>query len=112
MYLTDEIVTVVHFDRGAKAYICTVIGGVSWQTATRRLLQTTDAKEVTTTTVRIPEENMPDGLRIIPGDILCRGIVHSIDRRIDLEQYERFEVNEVRDNCRGSMLKHWAVIGA
>lgn len=112
LYCADQTVTVVQFDRTARQYICTVIEGVSWHTVSKRYLQTTDAKESAETTVRIPEEHMPEGLTIRANDIVCRGKVTGISRRADLEPYERFAVTEVRDNRRGKRLRHWAVIGA
>lgn len=112
MYCASETVTIVQFDRTAQEYTCVVVDGVSWHTTSRRYLQTTDAKESTETTVRIPEECMPAGLAIHANDIVCRGRVTGISRRADLEPYERFTVTEVRDNRRGKRLRHWAVIGA
>ena len=112
MYCADETVTVVQFDRKNQQYACTVVKGVSWYTKVVRALQGTDAPQSKETTVRIPEEHMPAGLAIKSGDIVCRGVAGDIDRRADLEQYERFEVTEVRDNRRGTRLRHWAVIGA
>lgn len=113
MYCATETVTVVQFDRKSQRYTCTVIDGASWYTANKRNLQTTDAKENRETTVRIPEEYMPAGLVIECGDIMLRGKVASeIKRRADLEPYERFAVTEVRDNRRGTCLRHWAVVGA
>lgn len=113
MYCTDETVTVVQYDRNTQLYTCTVITGVSWYTENKRYLQTTDAKESRETTVRIPEERMPAGLKIQPNDFVLRGrIASEIKRRADLEPYERFAVTEVRDNRRGKRLRHWAVIGA
>ena len=55
---------------------------------------------------------MPVGLVIRENDIVCRGKIVTINRRADLENYERFIVTEVRDNRRGKRLRHWAVIGA
>lgn len=112
LYCADQTVTIVQFDRTAQQYICTAVSGVSWHTVSKRYLQTTDAKESTETTVRIPEENMPVGLVIRENDIVCRGKIGTINRRADLENYERFAVTEVRDNRRGKRLRHWAVIGA
>lgn len=112
MYCADEAITIVQFDRKTQQYRCTVIDGVSWHTVCKRYLQTTDAPEARVTTVRIPEDQMPDALTIEAGDIVCRGRVSNINRRADLEQHERFEVTEVRDNRRGLRLRHWAVIGA
>lgn len=112
LYCADQTVTVVQFDRTAQQYTCAVIEGVSWCTTSKRYLATTDAKESTVTTVRIPEEHMPAGLTIRANDIVCYGKVSNISRRADLEKYERFTVTEVRDNRRGKRLRHWAVIGA
>lgn len=112
LYCADETVTVVQFDRTAQQYTCAEIEGVSWCTVSKRYLATTDAKESTVTTVRIPEEHMPVGLVIRENDIVCRGKIGTINRRADLENYERFTVTEVRDNRRGKRLRHWAVIGA
>ncbi len=112
LYCADQTVTVVQFDRKNQIYICTVVEGVSWHAVSKRYLQTTDAKESTETTIRIPEENMPVGLVIRENDIVCRGKIGTINRRADLENYERFTVTEVRDNRRGKRLSHWAVIGA
>lgn len=113
LYCADQTVTVVQFDRKNQIYICTVVEGVSWHAVSKRYLQTTDAKESAETTVRIPEENMPVGLVIRENDIVCHGkVTDAINRRADLEPYERFTVTEVRDNRRGKRLRHWAVIGA
>lgn len=112
MYCASETVTIVQFDRTAQEYTCVVVDGVSWHTVSKRYLQTTDAKESTETTIRIPEENMPVGLVIRENDIVCRGKIGTINRRADLEAYERFTVTEARDNRRGKRLRHWAVIGA
>ena len=113
MYCADEIATVVQYDRTTQQYTCTVITGISWYTSVKRYLQTTDAREIRETTVRIPEEHMPDELAIHANDIMLRGKVASdINRRADLEPYERFTVTEVRDNRRGTRLRHWVVIGA
>ena len=113
MYCADETVTVVQYKRMLNQYTCTVIEGVSWCTVSKRYLATTDAKESTVTTVRIPEEHMPEGLTIRSNDIVCHGkVTDAINRRADLEKYERFTVTEVRDNRRGKRLRHWVVIGA
>lgn len=112
LYCADQTVTVVQFDRTAQEYTCVFVDGVSWHTTSHRYLQTTDAKESAETTIRIPEENMPVGLVIRENDIVCRGKIGTINRRADLENYERFTVTEVRDNRRGKRLRHWAVIGA
>lgn len=112
MLYADEIVTCVHFDKANKRYICTVISGVSLYSAESRSISDAYETEKRETTMRIPEDKMPDGLIIEKGDFICFGEIFGIMRRADIDQYERFVVNEVRNNCRGTGLRHWKVIGS
>lgn len=112
MYCANETVTLVQFDRVGKQYVCTVISGVSWSGQYRRRLNSTNETAEQSTIVRIPEREMPTGVTIRKDDFVCRGAVSGIDRRADLERYERFCVSELRDNRRGRNLRHWAVIGS
>lgn len=112
MLYADETVTCVHFDKVNKRYICTVISGVSLYSAENRTVSDTNETAKRETIMRIPEKNMPDGLTIQKGDFICFGKVSGINRRTDIEQYERFVVNEIRNNCRGNALRHWKVIGS
>lgn len=112
MLYADETVTCVHFDKANKQYICTVISGVSLYSAENRTVSDTNETSSRETTMRIPESNMPDDFTIKKGDFICLGKVSGIARRADIDQHERFVVNEIRNNCRGKHLRHWAVIGS
>lgn len=109
-----ETITIVHWNADAQIYDCTVITGCSWYSQESRTLYDRDASRCTKTTVRIPATAIPqEGLTAAKGDIVCRGEVNDIDRRQDLEQYERFEITEIRRNLRGyAPLQHIALIGA
>ena len=61
--------------------------------------------------VRIPEENMPEGVKIQNGDLMARGSLQHISKAEDLRGSEYFTVMSVGDNRRGK-LSHWAVSGA
>lgn len=110
IYLADETITVVHFDKSEKQYVCTAVSGVSWKAKVKRQLSGTDVPAREITVVRIPEENMPEGLTLRQSDFVCKGSVTGIERRSDLETYEYFMISEVRNNCRGTHLRHWAVM--
>lgn len=112
MYLCNEDITVVHFDKQQQEYICRPLSGVSWYTQKRRTGSDKDSDAVQETKVRIPERLSPDVAPVAVSDIVCRGIISSVQRRSELEQYEHFGVVEVRDNRRGHGLRHWAVIGS
>lgn len=112
MLYADETVTCVHFDKESRQYICTVISGASLYSAETRNIADTNETAKCETTMRIPEGNMPDGLTIQKGDFICFGEVSGINRRADIDQYDRFVVNEVRNNCRGRALRHWKVVGS
>lgn len=113
----NETITLIQseYDKAADKdeYICTVIEEVSWF---GKLVAAVDGKGLsgaTQTTVRIPEDNMPDVV-VKRGDIIVRGVVESIERMDDLKGFEYFKVLSVGDNRRGSRknLRHWAVKGA
>lgn len=111
MYLCNVDITVVHFDRQTQQYVCTPIHGASWYTQLRRIGSDKDSDVTRETKVRIPESLSPN-VPAMMTDIICRGIVESVQRRAELDQYEHFGVSEVRDNRRGYGLRHWTVIGS
>lgn len=111
MYCADETATLVRFDRSAQTYQCTTIHGVSWCETEKRYLSGTNETAMRAVVVRIPEKHMPKDISIHKGDFMCHGAISGITRRADLEKYDRFVVNEIRNNCRGRNLRHWAVIG-
>lgn len=95
------------------SYICTVIEGVSWF---GKLVASVENKGLTgavKTTVRIPEDAMPDVV-IQRGDFIVRGIVEGIEKQADLNGLEYFSVLSIGDNRRSKRkdLRHWAVSGA
>ena len=94
-------------------YICTPIYGVSWY---GKLVASVENKGLTgavKTTVRIPEDAMPDVV-IQRGDFIVRGIVEGIEKQADLNGLEYFSVLSVGDNRRSQRkdLRHWVVSGA
>lgn len=109
-----EMITIVHWNDEAQNYDCTNISGCSWYAQDARTLYDRDVSRNMKTTVRIPATAVPkNGLTVAKGDIVCRGAVGAVNRRQELEQYERFEITEIRRNLRGYMpLQHIALVGA
>ena len=110
--------TITHIQRNynnetdSDYYVCTVIKGVSWYGKLKANIDTKGMRGETLTTVRIPEEAMPD-ITIYRGDIIVRGEV-TIEKQSDLKKLEHFMVLSIGDNRRSNQkeLRHWAVSGA
>lgn len=113
MLACRETVTLVHPVRGedSDAYLCTVIRGASWYRKAVISLDGDGAKPVPVCRARIPEENMPRGVRPEEGDWLVRGALAAISRApADLAGREYTLVTAVGDNRRGRF-PHWLLSG-
>lgn len=117
MLLCNETVTLVRHNKDKKTdtFTCTVIVGASWYgksviTAPNQM-GGNGVSFANVIKVRIPAENMPEGLTIRNGDYLVRGIIASVSGLDDLKEYEYMKAMSVSDNRRGRM-QHWTVTGA
>ena len=113
MLACTETVTLVHPVRedDGDNYTCTVIHGASWYRKAVIALDGDGAKPVPVCKVRIPAENMPEGVTPEEGDYLVRGVVESIQRApAEFAEREYMLVTTVGDNRRGR-LQHWALSG-
>lgn len=111
MYLADDTVTIVrHIETiDGDSYSNTVIHGVSWKRSAGDNMGRQGETPVTSVTVRIPEENLPDVLPTA-GDYIVRGVA-SVNSLADLKGREYFRVSSISDNLRGIHLRHLAVNG-
>ena len=85
------------------------ITGASWFGKFKLTPGDVSANAATEITVRVPAENMPDGIVPRTGDYMARGAV-SVYSLEELGAVESFEILSVGDNRRGR-LKHWRISG-
>lgn len=113
MRLCNDTVTLIKHDKTQKGdtYQCTVIVGASWHAKTAVKLENGGVAAANVIKVRIPEENIPEGLRLHAGDYVAHGIVSNMEKLSDLKGTEYMKVMTVSDNRRG-LMRHWAVTGA
>lgn len=110
MLMCSETVTLVRLDENDE-YQCTVIEGASWYGKAQITQQQDGFVGGMVVKVRIPEENMPDGVTPGAKDVLARGRVETVNTLQDLKRVEHFKIMTVGDNRRGRN-PHWAVSGA
>lgn len=110
MLMCSETVTLVRLDENDE-YQCTVIEGASWYGKAQITQQQDGFVGGLVVKVRIPEENMPDGVTPGAKDVLARGRVETVNTLQDLKRVEHFKIMTVGDNRRGRN-PHWAVSGA
>lgn len=113
MLACTETVTLVHPVRedDGDAYLCTVIHGASWYRKAAISTSVDGAKPVPVCKVRIPAENMPEGISPEEGDYLVRGEAAEVKcAPADLEGREYTLLTTVGDNRRGRF-PHWALSG-
>lgn len=113
MLACTETVTLVHPVRGddGDAYRCTVICGASWCRKAVITLSGDGARPVPVCRVRIPAENMPEGVSPAEGDYLVRGELEEVRRApADFSGREYVLLTVVGDNRRGR-LPHWSLSG-
>lgn len=113
MLACTETVTLVHPVRGddGDTYACTTIHGASWYQKAVVALDGDGAKPVPVCKVRVPAENMPDGISPEEGDYLVRGALDTVNRApADLADREYALITTVGDNRRGRF-PHWFLQG-
>lgn len=113
MLACTETVTLVHPARGddGDAYTCTVIHGASWFRKAVVALDGDGAKPVPVCKVRIPAENMPEGVIPQEGDYLVRGALEAVRRApADFAGREYVLLTTVGDDRRGRF-SHWFLSG-
>lgn len=113
MLACTEAVTLVRPIRGedSDAYTCTVIHGASWYRKGVIALDGDGAKPVPVCKVRIPAENMPQGVPPGEGDYLVRGALGAVRRApADFAHLEYVLLTTVGDNRRGRF-PHWFLSG-
>lgn len=114
MLMCDECLTLVQHVREPNndIYRKTIIEDASWYSKVKVELKDKGLVSANMVKVRIPEENMPEGVRIQTGDFLVRGNIHDdIAKPSDIVQYEHIKIMSVGNNCRGR-LRHWVVVGS
>lgn len=114
MLACTETVTLVHPIRedDGDTYVCIVIRGASWYRKSVIALDGDGAKPVPVCKVRIPAENMPEGVIPEEGDYLVRGVLESVQRApADFAEREYLLATVVGDNRRGR-LQHWFLSGS
>lgn len=109
----DEAVTYIAHSgaENADGYAMTLIDGASWYA--KRIYSPGDGAAVSTETiVRVPEENVPQGLRFSTGDYIARGdrTGSAFDPKL-LQDPECFQITSIGDNRRGA-LPHWRISGS
>ena len=113
MLACTEIVTLVHPVRedDGDTYTCTIIRGASWYRKAVIAPDKDGATPVPVCKVRIPAENMPEGVIPEEGDYLVRGELEAVQRApADFVEMEYMLATAVGDNRRGR-LQHWALSG-
>lgn len=117
MLMCNETVTLVRHSKGKNTdtFTCTAIVGASWYGKSVITAPTqmggNGVSFANVIKVRIPAENMPEGLTIQNGDYLVRGVVAGVSGMDDLKGHEYMKAMSVSNNRRGRM-QHWAVTGA
>ncbi len=117
MLMCNETVTLVRHikTKTSDAFTCIAIVGASWYGKTviqaPAQMGVNGVQPANVIKVRIPEENMPEGLMIQKGDYLVRGMIAGVSNLDDLKGREYMKAMTVSDNRRGRM-QHWAVTGA
>lgn len=109
----EETITIVQMIQGEDEdrYICTQVENASWFSKVVIALEDKGVRADDVVRIRIPEEELPETVKLKNGDHIIRGTVDgTITKRSDLKGYEFVTVVSVGDNRRGS-LRHWAVIG-
>lgn len=111
MLMCNETVTLIRHTKTADSdsYEPIIITGASWFGKFKLTPGDVSANAATEITVRIPTENMPDGIVPRTGDYMARGAV-SVYSLEELGAVESFEILSVGDNRRGR-LKHWRISG-
>lgn len=108
-----ETVTLIHPVRedDGDRYTCTAIHGASWRRKGVVALDGDGARPVPICKVRIPAENMPQGVSPGEGDYLVRGLLEAVRRApADLAGREYVLLSTVGDNRRGRF-PHWFLSG-
>lgn len=108
-----ETVTLVHLLRGddGDTYLCTVIHGASWYRKAVTAIDGDGARPVPVCKVRVPAENMPEGVTPAEGDYLVRGVLEEVRRApADFSGREYVLLTVAGDNRRGR-LPHWFLSG-
>lgn len=74
-----ETITVVNHmvENGADSYRCTVVHGASWYWK-NKVTVNSGLQYARLLRCRIPAENMPDGLTVLPGDKVVLGSLQSV----------------------------------
>lgn len=117
MLCCNDIVTIVQrkYDTEAdtESYLSTVINGVSWFSKLATAVTEKGVKTADITYIRIPAENMPDGLAISNNDWAVKGVLEKqVEKQADVKEsgLEYVSIVSVADNRRGN-LKHVALVG-
>lgn len=113
MLACDKTITLIQVGYDSEmdedTYTQHVIRNVSWFSKVKVEVQDKGVTSADVVKIRIPEKEIPEGVRLSNGDFVVLGLIdHSITKREDLDVLEPVTIVSVGDNRRGN-LPHWAV---
>lgn len=105
----NKNITIVHHNKETDGdlYICKSYSNASWHKRNTITTSADGAKPVNTYEARIMTTESID---IALGDYVVLGSVQSIEKPLDLKDFDHFRITAIGDNRRG-LLAHWRVSG-
>lgn len=116
MLACDKTITLIqqtyNSETDTEEYTSTVIRNCSWYSKVKIELQDKGVRSGDIVTVRIPEEELPEGIVLANGDYIVKDALgdKNITKHSDLKGLEYATVVSIGDNRRG-MLRHWVLVG-